>query len=239
MNYRFVPRNPATNSRLLSLSFGNHEKIESNPEWIQLYNELKEINLFSMFYEETMNFDDYYIKQQLMELQKEYRNIFKKSRLNMKYIIIQFGLEIFTKVFGITFPIDLKRELIIFDESEKEIMLPLLDQFKSWCRLARNYDPTIKQACYITRKLENETIKHKKWFMFKQPDLTDFNNFTKEKHTMKSLFNRLYEGINNIRLINNTPYKNERVIRIDPDLLYKIQDSNAHINTKLKELEKS
>ncbi|MBD3194618.1 MAG: hypothetical protein GF317_06145 [Candidatus Lokiarchaeota archaeon] len=198
---------PALNSKMLILNFNSDEQIEDDSEWIELYNELHEIKLFSFIYEYTKDWKNEDVKDYIKDIMEKQKQFKHNSRLNKKYMVVKFGLYLFRDVFEINLIGDLEDEL--FEFGERVIMEALIDKFLEFCRKAIEYETD-----YVTeegRKVRGSNPKfltcklyknNNNVYIFKQDNLRDFNEFANENYSMKKLGNLLNEGIKDKSLIN-------------------------------------
>jgi len=210
---------PALNSKMVSLNFGSDEVVKDDQDWITLLNELKKEKLFSFTYNLSKDWKDKDIFKLVEEIEKDVGIKADNSRLKKKVCVVKLGLRLFNMMFDINLENELNIDLL--KKSERVIVKPLLDKFLQFCRKAINYEDdyeeskdyddgrtyirTIKgkNVKYITCRLEEDSNEN---YIFKQDNLRDFNECTKESYTMRNLGNLLNDAIKKKDLIRYGRY---------------------------------
>jgi len=228
---------PALNSRIITIDYDKYEKITEEYEWVELYDEIKRINLFYYLYKLTEKWDNAMVINLIKIIEKDCPHFSDDSRLRKKYIIIMLGLHIFRLTFNIDLIDYLNLEL--FKESGKIMSLSLLDQFKFFCKRAMEFrDEFVEKytdaqgnertsvvrgsgTSFITCKLEKYEFADGKYYVFTQDHLRDFNTYAQpsQKYKMRPLVTMLLDALDDKTIIQYDTYrykgKSERVVRIN------------------------
>jgi len=244
---------PALNSKCIMNEFTKKDIPKIDFEWKKLFRELKKEKLFSFIYDTTKEWNDktlFDLFNQIIEETKEkLKNYEEIERINPRILltfqICLFGLYVWKESFG--FPLEqilaigfnqLLESLIL---GRKIIPRDLVDQFYWFCLTAKKFEEdsqeeyTTKEGNsffktirgnnpkYITCKLKE----HKDGFhyAFTQDNLRDFNEYTKTRYNLKSLSNKLEDGLDEkedviySRCYAFSKQKQDRVILINKDWL--------------------
>ena len=223
---------PALNSKILLLNFTAKEMITTNKEWLKLYNELKNVKLFSFLYDFTKDWSNKDVYDILSVIEEKSKVFMDKSRLRLKYVVVLFGLWLFANMFDIKLFDDL--DIRLFEYSERIISESLLENFVGFCLRAIDYDDGSTSESgyhvrgdnpkYLTEKLDANSRGD---YIFTQGNLRDFNDFMNNEHySMRNLGNLLNDGLKDKELIKYGVYsiggKSSHTIKILPNFSSKI-----------------
>ncbi|KKL28304.1 hypothetical protein LCGC14_2376470, partial [marine sediment metagenome] len=188
------------NERLIHLNLESQKKIIDNPEWIQLFNELKNMNLFTYLFHTTKTWKN---KNVIKPLQYAWKNIeeFKTdARKKKKLILTQFGLILFKKIFNIDLLKNLKPETL--EDSEQFVGRTLLEYFKDYFNRATCFDHGTSDQYGFHRgdniwwlSCELEYNKNND-YIFTPSNMNDFEKLTKRKyHSLHDLGQKLKDSL--------------------------------------------
>ncbi|KKM98138.1 hypothetical protein LCGC14_1160970 [marine sediment metagenome] len=132
----------AMNTKMNFQNFDIEDKIDYDPNWVDLFNELKGESLYSFIYDFTKDWRDkdidIFIDGIMEEYKEEYLQAQKEdSRLAKTFISIMFGIKLFEDVFDIVLE---KKEIIdLLIIGRTYISNELLDSFQNYCMECIHY----------------------------------------------------------------------------------------------------
>jgi len=196
-------RDPAMNTKLVTVEYTNDDLIELDPEWTDLMDKLLKYKLFSLLYERTKEWMDKDViesletfRSEIMTAIQEHSPDIEKNnpRIIQQYIIIAFGLELFNEIFGTKF----KRKAVVHELLESRTIMTrgILDDFHAYCSEALKYKENGKNPNYLQHPLESYNTRELGggWF-FTTKNKSDLQRLTGDKYSLDGLVDNLKDAL--------------------------------------------
>ena len=220
-------------ARTISLPYDN--PIESNDKWIKLELELKEEKLFSLMYSATKTWSDKHLDKLMKKIETSNNNVLKHldtkitdlnyPKLLKIYKTILAGRLLAEKIYGIKLNVDDVWNVLI--KVRRTTVSTFLNIFLSYCEFAKHLDPEKPIPRFLSFPLDYNV--RNKLYLFKLPNLRDFNTFysgysnDRKKFNLNLLFERLNDALKHKKLIKlGRLYHNgkkSKCIQINPVLI--------------------